>query len=343
MRDTHYFRLGLFTCFTLALLTALLLSLGMLDYFRPKARLVTLVSESVQGLTPGSAVKYRGVPIGTVSDITINIGPGRKTEKAGREATRLIRIDMTIDLTKFKTEGPGGPAPRTIDYPHFEKIIRGDIRKGLCCNISPDGITGMKYIDLDFSANPPPQSTMPAEENPEGPLFVPSVPSVLKDLRTSVFTLLDNLNSVDYAGISKQAKETFASVQKLAEDPKIPALIQRLELAASGFEETSTTLRKSFSEEQVGLLIKNFDSTLSAVRDLADYTKHQISNAEISKTSDELQRLLSTLNELGVSISHTLTGVNEAFDSATELIQYLDVDPASLIRGKGKPSDNRRE
>lgn len=343
MRKTHYFKLGLFVCFTLALLTALLLSLGMLDFIRPKAHLMTLVSESVQGLSPGSAVKYRGVPIGTVSNITIHIGKNTGPAQEKSVTTRLIRIDMTVDLSKFKTEKTGGTDSCTIDAAGFEKIIRNDIRKGLCCNLAPDGITGMKYIDLDFTENPPPQPDIYPDTGAEDILFVPSVPSVLKDLRTSVFTLLDNLNSVDFKAIAEQARGAFASIRELAENPRIPAMIGHIEQTAADLEKTSASLRTAFSEKQVKLLMKNFSATLDAVRRLSDYSKQQISNAEIAKTSDEIRRLLATLDELASSLSHTLTGVNEALDSATELIQYLDVDPASLIRGKGELRESPRK
>ncbi len=50
-----------------------------------------MVSESVQGLSSGSAVKFQGVPVGIVRDITISTKSQR------------IRIDMEVRLSKFKT------------------------------------------------------------------------------------------------------------------------------------------------------------------------------------------------------------------------------------------------
>ena len=59
--------IGLFVIGGLALLIAILFFLGMTDIFTTKATVQTFFSESVQGLTVGSAVKYRGVPLRNVA------------------------------------------------------------------------------------------------------------------------------------------------------------------------------------------------------------------------------------------------------------------------------------
>ena len=93
MVETNKFKLGLFVTISLLLFIIAVASMGIFDsLFKSRAHMATFVEESVQGLNSGSAVKFRGVPIGNVSDITIIM------------ESQTIRIDMVIDLSKFKTK-----------------------------------------------------------------------------------------------------------------------------------------------------------------------------------------------------------------------------------------------
>ena len=90
MQENNNFKLGLFVTISLLVFAAAVLAMGVFDsLFKSRAHLATFVEESVQGLAGGSAVKFRGVPIGKVSDITIIM------------ESRTVRIDMEIDLSKF--------------------------------------------------------------------------------------------------------------------------------------------------------------------------------------------------------------------------------------------------
>ena len=64
-------RIGIFIIAGTLLMLAVLFFLGLSDMFVEKVTLVTRFNESVQGLTVGSPVKYRGVQVGTVSKISI--------------------------------------------------------------------------------------------------------------------------------------------------------------------------------------------------------------------------------------------------------------------------------
>ena len=134
MNDNSKFKLGLFIIFAAIVFFAALFILGTMDRFNEKAHISTLVSESVQGLSVGSSVKYQGVPIGSVREIMIYPGDN------------VIRIDMEINISKFKVQQPGH-APITISVDEFNSNIGKAVEKGLRCRMELEGITGSKYID----------------------------------------------------------------------------------------------------------------------------------------------------------------------------------------------------
>ena len=71
--ETDKFKLGLFVTISFLLLCILFLVFGLFDFVNTKVPVFTLFQESVQGLESGALVKYRGVPIGKVTDITLSV------------------------------------------------------------------------------------------------------------------------------------------------------------------------------------------------------------------------------------------------------------------------------
>jgi ABC-type transporter Mla subunit MlaD len=65
--EAHKFEVGVFVIVTTVVAIAGAIWLGASRFFEKTEPYVTYFSESVQGLDPGSAVKYRGVPGGHVS------------------------------------------------------------------------------------------------------------------------------------------------------------------------------------------------------------------------------------------------------------------------------------
>jgi len=69
-QQASYFRLGLFILAAIAVFLGIVLALSAGQVFRQTVVLETYFNESVQGLDSGSAVKYRGVQLGRVTNIS---------------------------------------------------------------------------------------------------------------------------------------------------------------------------------------------------------------------------------------------------------------------------------
>ena len=198
MNDNSKFKLGLFIIIAVVIFFVSLLILGSLDRFKQKAYISTLVSESVQGLSVGSAVKYQGVPIGNVREITVY------------PSGNVIRIDMEINISKFKTRDSDGDSV-ALSVEEFNRGVRKAVGEGLRCRLEMEGITGGKYVELQFDKNAaPPEFT--AEQYALEYTYVPSQPSLISDLRDSVTSILAKLDSIDYKGISDRANTDRKSV-----------------------------------------------------------------------------------------------------------------------------------
>ena len=126
--QTRRLRTGIFLTGGLLLVLIILFFLGGRDLFTRKIKVCTYFEESVQGLSRGAAVKYRGAPIGTVSDIRIIF------------SKRIVRVDMEIEIDSFS--GIMGD---------FRTEFMNEVRdNGLRCRLEYLGITGLKFIDFDY-------------------------------------------------------------------------------------------------------------------------------------------------------------------------------------------------
>src|SRR6185369_17506218 len=97
---TNHWKLGLFVVLGLVALIASLFWIGAQRFSRDAFDAVAFFDESVQGLDVGSPVKFRGVTVGTVADITI--APDH----------RHVQVTSDIYVDAIKRLGLGDHAPR---------------------------------------------------------------------------------------------------------------------------------------------------------------------------------------------------------------------------------------
>src|SRR5205807_5729109 len=96
---TNHWKLGLFVLLAVGTMLGALFWLGARRFRRESFRAVSYFDESVQGLDVGSPVKFRGVTVGTVADITI--APDHRHV----QVTSNIYVDALVRLS-LRTHAP---------------------------------------------------------------------------------------------------------------------------------------------------------------------------------------------------------------------------------------------
>ena len=71
-KDKFHFWVGMSIVIVIAILIGLLCTVFTPNYFRPKTIVETYFTESVNGLSPGAPVKFKGIDIGKVTDISLS-------------------------------------------------------------------------------------------------------------------------------------------------------------------------------------------------------------------------------------------------------------------------------
>lgn len=324
-------RTGIFIVGSLLLVLAILFFLGGRDLFSRKIKLCTYFDESVQGLSRGAAVKFKGAPIGTVSEIRI-IFPD------------YVMVEMELDESRFTNNGD------------FEKSFIREIREnGLCCRLEYVGITGLKFVDFDYHPSEKRRQEPPSFISQTDAIYVPSVHSSFTDVFTSVADAINKLNQINIKEMSEEITEIMRDVRALLSDPALTETLQHLNAVSANLESTSGMLGRVVDEDRLDNLVtaledslKNLQGFIRRMDDAAAGANIPESAAVFRSSASQVAESVSALKTASAAVvegqqemSNTMLKLNQAIDSLRMLIEYIESDPGSLIRGKGRPNEKK--
>lgn len=283
--EANKFQVGVFVIAATVIGVGAAIWLGASRYFENTSYLVTYFSESVQGLEPGAAVKYRGVPAGRVEDI--DIAPDGD----------LIEVVMSIDV-------------------EFAESVRED--ETLRAQLQLTGITGLRYVEIDRHSGEALEKSPELSFEPPYPL-IPSTPSSFKAIQEALEDIYDKVMAVDVAGISADARATLQAADQLLRDDRVHRTLtnlaevsdsagrvaKNLEDAMAGVElkpvvrdlqKASSEARALFADLRTGPTGQQLRATLSEVNDLAYATQQFV--VGLQATMDRLDRTVGNLERL---------------------------------------------
>ncbi len=328
MRSKVYFRLGLLTVGAVALALVMLFYLGLAERFATRIRFATIFSESVQGLAVGSPVKYKGVPIGSVSAISI------MTQE------KLIRVDMKVDPAVFVGIGCGRNG-ESLDQVY--KFCIQEKLDGLRCRLNLSGVTGMRYVEMDYFPDTRP---VPLSEIPESRdvIYFASVPSTFDNIVDTVARSLDKISRVDFEGISRGLEKNLSDLNVVLGDPALKRSIARVDRITEHVEVMSKNLSENLTGEELRKIFSGLNRDLDDVNVLIKSLQAKVEDADVSglvrkfgETADSVRELAETLEQSRMDFNWTLRRVDSLLGNIGELIEFLKVDPSALLRGKNIP------
>jgi ABC-type transporter Mla subunit MlaD len=257
IRGGDFFKLGLFVIGGAVLLFVVLFALGAGKLFQRTYQMETYINESVNGLEVGSAVKFRGVRVGSVSEI------GFVASKYGKQAEgfRYVYVLCTLDTDFFGTLGSKSSREHAAD----------EVSRGLRARPISQGLTGQLFLGLDY-VDPERNVPLPIEWTPSS-IYVPAAPSTLSRIEQAVLGISNTLTGLDNA----ELPETVRSFRRFADsasdfldstDPKVmgPKLAATLDQTRALLARINVLLADPSAET----LVPEAAQTLAGVRRLVD-------------------------------------------------------------------------
>ncbi len=299
MNSANYWKLGAFVLGGLVLAVVTLIWLGAADLSRATRRLVTYFDESVTGLDVGSSVKFRGVSVGTVSEISI--------------ASDLRHVRVTSLVYEDVLERLGLSEGQSLQQ---SKAGTGD--SSLRVQLTSTGITGVKFLLIDFYDS----RRFPIEKLPfdPGPDYLPSTPSTLKSIEEAAVDVGMQLPELTMRASQtlQRLADSVEEIQQgldplLARDGPIVRLLGQYEQTGAQLERTAAVVEQEFKAAKLS-------NTTGMVRDAAGAVSGLAADA--TQTSEEARDGLASMQE--------------TLDSIRALTDYLERDPAALVRGRAQ-------
>jgi phospholipid/cholesterol/gamma-HCH transport system substrate-binding protein len=307
----------------LAIAAILLLSSG--DLFIQKPRFVLYFKGSVKGLNVGSPVNFRGVNIGTVTNIQLVMG----------ESGSDIRIPVTIEINPanfIRSDQMIGQMNESR-----RKKLAGLIDAGMRAQLQLQSLlTGQLFIQLDFY--PGTRVDLVGDDRyPEIPTIPTPIEKITKKLEDfPVEQVMNNIISTT-EGLNKlvNSPELHQSIQSLNETMEN---INRL-VKSPGLQKSIISLHTAL--EDLGSLARNVNKQVeplgSELHDTLNETRLVMSQARA--TLESAQQLVSDQKML-YAIDNALAEITAAARSVRDLTDYLERQPQSLLRGKTIPGGN---
>lgn len=291
--------------------------------YTDKTRWLLHFEGSIRGLTVGSPVEFRGIPVGQVLDINMEYDAAKKVF--------LIPVLIEIEQERIKVVGEMQDSDRKWQNDYLvEQGLRAQLKTGSL-------ITGQLYVDLDFHPN-----AEPAQINWEGRYpQMPTVPTSIEEITTSLTHLLKKLEKLPIEQIGNDLRDTVQGAKRLVNSAELQEALAALNQALNQAQQFAATLNEVITPE-LRSAVANLSTTLKHTRKLAQNFDQTV----VPELDATLKEARATLSAIKVSVSkdsplyyelmRVLKELTGAARSIRLMADYLERNPDALIYGKGK-------
>jgi len=213
---------------------------------------VTFFDGSVRGLSRGAPVEFKGVQIGTVTDIKLMY----------EESSQSVRVPVHIELQPERLLGVKG-----VDSDNVNRSIARNLQAKLQMG---NLLTGQLYVSLEDIEGVP----APLQKNADGVPVLPSVKSDLGQVTEGVQTALTRINELPLEELMANVTDTVAQVQQLLTGFNALGLAGRIDGtfgsvdgAVQEYTKLATTLSKDISSlsKQVNAFVATADESIEGI------------------------------------------------------------------------------
>lgn len=295
--------IGAFLLGAVALGTFAVVVWGSGRLFRQTVTFVAYFGGSVNGLNLGAPVKFRGVQIGSVTQMR-----SRMTQAAHLRPDEL-RIPVWFDVdVKQLSDLPG--APVALDRAHVAELISNGLRAQLQLE---SFVTGVLYVGIDFFPESP--SVLVHADRPEV-LEIPTVPTTLERASQVLTSVLSQLEHADIDAAVHSITAAGDGVNELVRSPEVAHVITAAREALESIRRLTDAGRP---------LVTSLQATSGGARE---------SLRHLDSALGDLRTLIDTDGPLTVELAQTLGDLGEAARSVRDLASYLERNPNALILGR---------
>jgi len=295
--EAHKYQVGVFVIVATVIAIATVIWLGASRFFEQTQPFVTYFGESVQGLEPGSALKYRGVPSGRVA--SIHIAPDGE----------LIEVVLDVDT-------------RSAQALKKDPTLRATLELS--------GITGLRYIEIDRRSGDalnqaPTLSFKPPYE------VIPSSRSSFKAIQAALEDVYDRIMQIDFGGISNDARATLQSANSLFHDERIDALLTNFKTLSQSTSQLAKNLETMTDGVKLAPAVDNATKASEEARGLLADLRSGAPGKQLSATFEQLDRIAAGAQQVLTGLQYAIERLDRTTTSLQTLTEQVRNQPSLLL------------
>jgi paraquat-inducible protein B len=277
-----------------------------------KTSYVMYFQGSVNGLNIGSPVSFRGVNIGTVTDIQLVVGE--------RDTDIQIPVIIEIDNTKFISSREGKPSMG--DAGSIDDLVKAGLRAQLQLQSL---LTGQLFIQIDFYPNTEARLvgdgkySRSYQEIPTVPTPIERIGKLLEGIPVDkvVDDIISGIEGIDRLVNSEDLHHSIAALREALGDFRslVNNLDRQIEPLASNASLTLEDARKAL--QKAGSTLDDVSGTLQQASTTLQSADELLSDEQILRALD------SALNE-----------ISSAAYAIRILAETINNQPESLLKGR---------
>lgn len=324
--------IGGFVLGAIALLVIAVIAFGSGKLFRHTKEFVAYFDGNVNGLHIGAPVKFRGVEIGSVKNILLQLDQSMEV--------RSIPVLFEIDLEKITSRGA------TATLVEDPTAVKTAIDRGLRAQLQTESLlTGVLYVGIDFFPGTPVKLGQAARSKyPE----IPTVPTALERVEVTTGEILAKLREVDFKGLTDAVSRAVDGVGQLVNSPALKSALQRLDQTMPKIDQAIVEIRKMTSnlDGNITTLSTNLEQTSDAARGAMQQAALTLKQTDAALKEAEA----AMINIRGISdpdsvtfyeLGRSLREVSAAARSLRLLSDSVQRNPRSLIFGRPEMEEGK--
>jgi paraquat-inducible protein B len=326
--------IGAFVLGAVALIVIAILVFGSGRLFRQTRDFVLYFDDSVNGLRIGAPVKVKGVEIGSVKDIRLQLEKGGEVNK--------IPVIIEIDLEKLTSRGA-----TSVVAENREALRKAIVDRGFRGQLEMESlVTGLLYVALDFFPGTPINFVQRTDGDYKYP-EIPTLPTTLEQAKDAVTRIMTKLEEIDFKELGANLQATLKGVNRTVNSPEIESVLRSLARVMPKVDEAVVNIRKLAGtlDDKVKILADDLQLTSGdarlALKQAGDALKQ---TEETMKRAEAAVANIETLSDLDSPVNYELVkglrDVSSAARSLRSLTDYLERNPRAPIFGKPNSKEN---
>ena len=321
--------IGAFVVGAVALLVIGVVAFGSGQLFRKTQQFVLYFDGSVNGLHMGAPVKFKGVEIGSVKDIKLEMGLGNQVHD--------IPVIIEIDLKKVIRRGV------TIEKAMDPNTIREFVTQGLRGQLQTESlVTGVLYVALDWFPETPLRFVQPA-----GAHFqyeeIPTVPTELEQAHEALVRVVKKIDDIDFKRLIDSLAKTSDGVGQLVSvnSPALKSILQSMDQAMPQLHGAISDFRKltTTADHNIENVSGDLHQTLTAAQSAIDQIAATMKEAQTTIVS--VRATVDPNSPTIYELTKSLREVSGAASSLRLLADSLDHNPQAVVLGKPETQEEK--